>query len=74
MVLLAARDHDRRPEARELGCDRLAQAGAASGDEDRDPFERARLQRGLADGRRRREPLRFGHLGQFLSVAGFNCR
>ena len=30
---LAARDHDRRAEARELGRDRLAEPGAAAGDE-----------------------------------------
>ena len=58
---LAAGDHDRRAEAGELERDRLAEPGAAAGDEHRRAVERAGGQRAGAE---------LGGLGQARQVGG----
>ena len=61
---LAARDHQRRAEARELGGDRLPEPGARAGDEHADAVVGARLERGLPHFRRVRQTNELGHLIQ----------
>ena len=61
-------DHDGRAEPRELRRDGLSQARAGAGHDDAHPVVLAGLQRGGADGRRGREPDRFGHLVDQLPV------
>ena len=71
VLVLAARDHDGGTEPRELGRDRLAQAGAAAGDEHAHVRERVRRQCRRTDGRWQGESDRVGH---GACLRGFSSR